>query len=127
MSNTPLFSSSYTPPLLLTHSLKMATPKSQTSRFPSSPPCLSLISIPKIKANSPYQKVDLASLTTPQLDQVKKQLDDELEHLTSSFQQLRSAQAKFRECIRSIANGVAGKVEGMSSFLYFGDSERDRG
>lgn len=56
--------------------------------------------------------VDLASLSTQQLSQVKKQLDDELEHLTSSFQQLRAAQAKFRECLRSIGGGVTPKIEG---------------
>jgi prefoldin alpha subunit len=43
---------------------------------------------------------------------VKKQLDDELEHLTNSFTQLRAAQAKFRECLRSIASGVTPKIEG---------------
>ncbi|KAM3074105.1 subunit of tubulin prefoldin [Clarireedia jacksonii] len=58
------------------------------------------------------QAIDLSTLSTPQLTQVKKQLDDELEHLTSSFQQLRAAQAKFKECLRSIASGVTGAVEG---------------
>ncbi|RDW66186.1 hypothetical protein BP6252_09821 [Coleophoma cylindrospora] len=57
------------------------------------------------------QTVNLDSLSTQQLSQVKKQLDDELEHLTSSFTQLRAAQAKFRECLRSIANGVTPKIE----------------
>ena len=56
--------------------------------------------------------VDLASLSTQQLSQVKKQLDDELEHLTSSFTQLRAAQAKFRECLKSIEGGVASNIEG---------------
>lgn len=55
--------------------------------------------------------VDLASLSTQQLSQVKKQLDDELEHLTNSFSQLRAAQAKFRECLKSIAGGVNSKVD----------------
>ncbi|KAG0649531.1 putative prefoldin subunit [Hyphodiscus hymeniophilus] len=54
---------------------------------------------------------DLAALSAQQLSQVKKQLDDELEHLTASFQQLRAAQAKFRECLRSIATGVSTKVQ----------------
>ncbi|KAE9377172.1 Prefoldin alpha subunit [Stipitochalara longipes BDJ] len=58
------------------------------------------------------QTIDLATLTTAQLSQVKKQLDDELEHLTNSFTQLRAAQAKFRECLRSIASGVTPKIEG---------------
>jgi len=54
--------------------------------------------------------VDLSSLSMQQLSQVKKQLDDELEHLTNSFSQLRAAQAKFRECLKSIAGGVSSKV-----------------
>ncbi|KIN02077.1 hypothetical protein OIDMADRAFT_41266 [Oidiodendron maius Zn] len=54
--------------------------------------------------------VDLASLSAQQLSQVKKQLDDELEHLTNSFAQLRAAQAKFRECLRSIATGITPKA-----------------
>ncbi|KAK0117719.1 subunit of tubulin prefoldin [Cadophora gregata] len=58
------------------------------------------------------QQVDLASLTTQQLSAVKKQLDDEIEHLTNSHAQLRAAQAKFRECIRSIAGGVNPKLDG---------------
>ncbi|PQE24580.1 prefoldin subunit protein [Rutstroemia sp. NJR-2017a WRK4] len=65
------------------------------------------------------QAIDLSTLSTPQLTQVKKQLDDELEHLTSSFQQLRAAQAKFRECLRSIATGVTGAVEvPLTTSLY---------
>ncbi|RKF81548.1 putative prefoldin subunit 5 [Golovinomyces cichoracearum] len=50
--------------------------------------------------------IDLENLSVPQLSQVKKQLDDELEHLTTSFSQLRAAQSKFRDCSRSIENGV---------------------
>lgn len=50
--------------------------------------------------------VDLASLSQQQLSQVKKQLDDEVQHLSSSYAQLRAAQQKFAECISSIANGV---------------------
>jgi len=53
---------------------------------------------------------DMEHLQIQQLTQVKKQLDDELEHLTNSFTQLRAAQAKFRECLRSIASGVTPKV-----------------
>ncbi|KAI9051233.1 hypothetical protein LZ554_005334 [Drepanopeziza brunnea f. sp. 'monogermtubi'] len=58
------------------------------------------------------QQLDLSTLTTQQLSQVKKQLDDEIEHLTNSHGQLRQAQAKFRECIRSIAGGVTPKLDG---------------
>jgi len=57
------------------------------------------------------QQIDLASLTVQQLSQVKKQLDDEVQHLTSSYQNLRNAQQKFRDCVTSIKNGVAKSVK----------------
>lgn len=56
--------------------------------------------------------VDLASLSAQQLSSVKKQLDDELEHLTTSFAKLRAAQAKFQECLRAINDGVSSKTQG---------------
>jgi prefoldin alpha subunit len=46
--------------------------------------------------------VNLDTLEPQQLAQVKKQLDEELEHLTSSFGQLHGAQSKFRECLRCV-------------------------
>ncbi|KAL1622764.1 subunit of tubulin prefoldin [Diplodia seriata] len=52
------------------------------------------------------QMVDLATLSLPQLSQLKKQLDTELEHLTSSFQSLRSAQTRFKDCLKSINTGL---------------------
>lgn len=64
-----------------------------------------------------YVSVDLGSLSTQQLSQVKKQLDDELEHLTNSFTQLRAAQAKFRECLKSISSAVSPKTEGCTCAL----------
>ena len=50
--------------------------------------------------------MDIGSLPVGQLQQVKKQLDDEVQHLTSSYSSLRSAQNKFKDCINSIRNGV---------------------
>ena len=91
--------------------IAMASPKSQQSTYPFPFPFLSL------STPTNNSLVDLASLSATQLNQVKKQLDDELEHLTSSFSQLRAAQAKFRECLRSIATGVSAKVEGTSISL----------
>ncbi|KAF8994845.1 hypothetical protein BDZ89DRAFT_972043, partial [Hymenopellis radicata] len=41
-------------------------------------------------------------LDLAQLADVKKQLDEELTHLTSSFAQLKAAQAKFKSCIDSV-------------------------
>ncbi|MCJ1395186.1 subunit of tubulin prefoldin [Xylographa bjoerkii] len=57
-------------------------------------------------------QVDLASLSVQQLSSVKKRLDDELEHLTTSFTKLRAAQTKFRECLSSIREGVSAKIAG---------------
>jgi prefoldin alpha subunit len=41
-----------------------------------------------------------------QLSQLKKQLDDELTHLSTSFQSLRAAQAKFKDCLKSLSTGL---------------------
>ena len=57
--------------------------------------------------------VNLDTLSVQQLSQVKKQLDEEIEHLTSSFTQLHAAQAKFRECLRC----VGAPKQGASSAL----------
>ncbi|KAI0289043.1 Prefoldin-domain-containing protein [Russula brevipes] len=47
------------------------------------------------------QQINVADLDLPQLAEVKKQLEEELSHLTNSFAQLKQAQAKFRSCIES--------------------------
>ncbi|KAJ6259486.1 hypothetical protein Dda_5123 [Drechslerella dactyloides] len=60
------------------------------------------------------QTVDLSTLSIQNLSAVKKQLDEELEHLTASFQKLRTAQAKFRECVKAIQNGVNPELEGKT-------------
>ncbi|EWC43984.1 hypothetical protein DRE_01336 [Drechslerella stenobrocha 248] len=70
------------------------------------------------KASSPasakQQTIDLSTLSIQNLSAVKKQLDEELEHLTASFQKLRTAQAKFRECVKAIQNGVNPDMEGKT-------------
>ncbi|EPQ30295.1 uncharacterized protein PFL1_02411 [Pseudozyma flocculosa PF-1] len=48
------------------------------------------------------QQVDVTSLDLPQLVEVKKQLESEIQHLTSSFGQLKGAQAKFKSCIECV-------------------------
>ncbi|KAA8893002.1 Prefoldin subunit-domain-containing protein [Sphaerosporella brunnea] len=60
------------------------------------------------------QQIDLSTLSIDNLAAVKKQLDDELEHLTSSFTKLRQAQSKFRECINSVKAGVNDNVAGKT-------------
>ncbi|MCJ1314350.1 subunit of tubulin prefoldin [Agyrium rufum] len=56
--------------------------------------------------NQGQKAVDLAGLSIEQLKAVKKQLDDELEHLMNSFSKLKAAQAKFQDCQKSIQDGV---------------------
>jgi len=51
--------------------------------------------------------VDITSLPVQQLSQLKRQLDDEVQHLTSSYSSLRSAQNKFKDCITSLKNGLS--------------------
>ncbi|KAH7130641.1 Prefoldin subunit-domain-containing protein [Dendryphion nanum] len=70
------------------------------------------------------QQIDLSTLPIPQLQELKTQLDRELEHLTTSFQSLRTAQSKFRDCITSIKTGVNPSVDNkpllvpLTSSLY---------
>ncbi|KAG0364870.1 Prefoldin-domain-containing protein [Gamsiella multidivaricata] len=47
------------------------------------------------------QKIELQDLDLSQLVEVKKQLEEELSHLTSSFSQLKQAQNRFADCIES--------------------------
>lgn len=54
------------------------------------------------------EPVNLASLSVPQLRALQTRLTSELEHLTTSHTKLRAAQAKFRDCVRSITDGVTG-------------------
>ncbi|GFZ50661.1 Byr1-binding protein Bob1 [Saitozyma sp. JCM 24511] len=69
------------------------------------------------------QQVQLTDLDPVQLQEVKKQLDQELEHLTSSYQQLKSAQAKFKACVNDLQElkpGSKGKevLVPLTSSLY---------
>ncbi|KAG5335864.1 putative prefoldin subunit 5 [Termitomyces sp. T112] len=48
------------------------------------------------------QTVSVNDLDVTQLADVRKQLEDELKHLTSSFAQLKQAQAKFEVCIENV-------------------------
>jgi prefoldin alpha subunit len=55
--------------------------------------------------------VNLASLSVPQLRSLQTRLTSELEHLTTSHAKLRAAQAKFRDCVNSINDGVTGSAK----------------
>ncbi|CDM30432.1 hypothetical protein DTO013E5_2608 [Penicillium roqueforti] len=54
------------------------------------------------------QGINLATLSIPQLRALQTRLTSELEHLTTSHTKLRAAQAKFRDCVRTINDGVIG-------------------
>ncbi|KAM0702628.1 hypothetical protein Q7P35_010059 [Cladosporium inversicolor] len=56
-------------------------------------------------------QINLDALSVQQLSQVKKQFDDEVTHLTNSYQNLRVAQQKFKDCIVSVKDGVAGSAQ----------------
>lgn len=60
-----------------------------------------------------FSSVNLNDLSIQQLSSIKKQLDEELEHLTTSFSKLRAAQARFRECEKAIQNGIFSTGRGM--------------
>ncbi|KAM0274255.1 hypothetical protein ACHAQH_008037 [Verticillium albo-atrum] len=62
------------------------------------------------------ETVNLATLDVQQLGQVKKQIEEELEHLTQSFAQLHGVQGKFKECQR-IVKTRPGSTEGERSVL----------
>ncbi|KAK2781007.1 subunit of tubulin prefoldin [Emmonsiellopsis sp. PD_33] len=67
---------------------------------------------------APPGAVDIATLSAPQLRALQSRLSSELEHLTSSHAKLRNAQLKFRDCIRSINDGlVAGDDKKSNEIL----------
>lgn len=53
-------------------------------------------------SSSPVYLVNIDSLDVQQLSQVKKQIEEEVEHLGSSFAQLHAAQVKFKDCLRCV-------------------------
>ncbi|KAH9475135.1 putative prefoldin subunit 5 [Psilocybe cubensis] len=50
----------------------------------------------------PQQTISVADLDIAQLSEVRKQLEEELNHLTNSFAQLKQAQAKFKTCLDNV-------------------------
>ena len=65
--------------------------------------------------SSQPQGVDLSTLSVQQLSALQARLSQELEHLSTSYQRLRAAQSRFRDCIRSIQDGVKGKSGGENN------------
>ncbi|PLN83378.1 Prefoldin alpha subunit [Aspergillus taichungensis] len=70
---------------------------------------------------APPGAVNLGSLSSQQLRALQSRISSELEHLTSSHAKLRAAQSKFRDCVRSINEGVVGSqkkgTEGRDDIL----------
>lgn len=98
------------PPLSLSSSTSTPIPPPPPPPPPSPPPAIHPRSYTITRWSQQadgLHLVDLATLSVQQLSQVKKQLDDEVQHLTGSYSQLRTAQQKFRDCITSIQTGVA--------------------
>lgn len=57
---------------------------------------------PNLQSQLTTTAVSLDQLSAQQLTAVKKQLDEEVEHLTTSFAQLQAAQIKFKDCLRCV-------------------------
>ncbi|KAG5980029.1 hypothetical protein E4U55_004462 [Claviceps digitariae] len=66
---------------------------------------------------SDRETINLDTLEPQQLAQVKKQLDEELEHLTSSYAQLHGAQNKFKECQRCVEARIQSAEASSNSVL----------
>jgi len=66
------------------------------------------------------QTVNVADLDLQQLADVKRQLDEELSHLSSSFASLSKAQARFKSCIENVSDASKGKavLVPLSNSLY---------
>lgn len=88
------------------------------------------MSAPSTSTTAPTQQVNVADLELPQLVDVKRQLEEELSHLTNSFAQLKQAQAKFRSCIESAKEVKEGNKDKtilvpLTSSLYVPGKLRD--
>ncbi|CAG8650267.1 11428_t:CDS:2 [Paraglomus brasilianum] len=76
---------------------------------------------------SSSKTIELTDLEIPQLIDVKKQLEAELAHLSTSYGQLKQAQNRFQDCIESVGeirDSKPGKgilvplTESISYFMY---------
>ena len=76
--------------------------------------------------NLPPGSVDILTLSAPQLSSLQSRLSQEVEHLTTSYTRLRSAQARFRDCIASIRTGVDKQADRTSTPLFTDSSNTFR-
>lgn len=77
----------------------------------------SFAKISSAMSQSSPNTLDLTTLPAQQLSALQQRLSQELEHLSTSYQRLRAAQSRFRDCIRSIQDGIQGKSGGMLSLF----------
>ncbi|GBB97208.1 hypothetical protein RclHR1_02940010 [Rhizophagus clarus] len=56
------------------------------------------------------QTIELSDLDLTQLAEIKKQLEEELAHLTASFEKLKQAQIRFQDCIDSVKTIKEGEL-----------------
>ncbi|KAE8226980.1 hypothetical protein CF319_g473 [Tilletia indica] len=61
--------------------------------------------------------VSIADLSLPQLADVRRQLEQEIEHLSDSFGALRTAQAKFRSCLEALNSLSADGAENKDTLV----------
>ncbi|RIB09408.1 Prefoldin subunit-domain-containing protein [Gigaspora rosea] len=73
-------------------------------RRPKQPPRRPTVLEEEMSTVPKQQTIELGDLDLPQLVEVKKQLDEELSHLTASFGKLKQAQSRFQDCIDSLQN-----------------------
>ncbi|KAG1177489.1 hypothetical protein G6F70_000431 [Rhizopus microsporus] len=61
------------------------------------------------------QQVNITDLDLPSLQQVKTQLEEELNHLTQSYSKLKTVQGRFADCADSVNSLKTEKSEGKLS------------
>ncbi|KAG1181813.1 hypothetical protein G6F35_015786 [Rhizopus arrhizus] len=61
------------------------------------------------------QQVNITDLDLPSLQQVKSQLEEELNHLTQSYSKLKAVQGRFTDCAESVNSLKQEKSEGKLS------------
>ncbi|CAG8109266.1 unnamed protein product [Penicillium olsonii] len=95
-------------PPFAVHRLRPQSPREGV--FRSSPPLRSIIYTNTTQFQRAYPQCRKPEMERPRarLRALQTRLTSELEHLTTSHTKLRAAQAKFRDCVRSITDGVTG-------------------
>ncbi|KAL9936453.1 hypothetical protein V8E36_004521 [Tilletia maclaganii] len=63
------------------------------------------------------QGVSVGDLSLPQLADVRRQLEQEVEHLSDSFGALRTAHAKFRSCLEALDSLAAPNAEEKNTLV----------